>query len=163
DDFPHRLLSSAQGYLANRLERRAARALVGQGNTHSDNVSYQGWKAKDRDMQRVSLICFAAAAALSFAIGDDKPSRFEVGSSLTPIRGTRVTLSPCSWRGGTRARRARPSSSVGLSGGGTFTRRSRWRGARRMTQWMRLREKLDALAGKRRGGRRVRRCDDGVT
>jgi hypothetical protein len=86
DDFPHRLLSSAQSYLANHLERRAARALVGQGITHSDNVSYWGWKARDRDMRRVALICHAAAAVLSFASGDDKPSRFEADTSMTDDR-----------------------------------------------------------------------------
>jgi hypothetical protein len=83
DDMPHRLLQAVDEYLAGTLDRKAAVRLWGKGQTHGDNVSYAGWKAKDRSMQRVCLVCCAAVATLAKATGDDKPPRFDVDVSLT--------------------------------------------------------------------------------
>jgi hypothetical protein len=83
DDMPHRLLQGVDDYLAGTLDRKAARRLGGDGFTHSSNVNTWGWKAQDRTMQRMSLVCGAAAKALWAVTYDDKPFRLQVDASLT--------------------------------------------------------------------------------
>jgi hypothetical protein len=92
DDMPQHVLQAVDDYLAGRLDRKAARRLGNEAWTHGDNVTYAAAKAKDRSMQRVSLVCSATVRALYQATGDDKAVPIEVDGSLTDDR-----LDPYGW------------------------------------------------------------------